>query len=168
MIIGFTERRQTVSEDEVPEGDDTVRLQVNVATLRISEREHQMIFRVLESISTAIVEPLTPANQDFDALFGFRDNTDDPITGEFSLFPGEMSVSPLSIFIINDFVPEDDECFTIRILAADIPGRRELFSCGEHDNNYHCEHTICIVDDDGKFLVVCNLLDPSFLYFSSF
>ena len=59
--------------------------------------------------------------------------------------------------IRNDFEPEDEECFSIRIIPVHILGRFELFSCNEDDSdasNYFCETTICIEDDDGGFLKI--------------
>ncbi|CAI8008868.1 hypothetical protein GBAR_LOCUS6037, partial [Geodia barretti] len=52
MIIGFTDRIKTVSEGEVP-GVDLFRVEVNVASQRTAEREHPMVFRLLESVSNA-------------------------------------------------------------------------------------------------------------------
>ena len=40
MAIGFTERRRTVSEGQVP-GVAEFPLEIDVATLRVSEREHR-------------------------------------------------------------------------------------------------------------------------------
>ena len=56
MIIGFTSRSQTVSEGDALPGFDFNRLFIDVATERTSERIHTIIFRHLESRSTAIVQ----------------------------------------------------------------------------------------------------------------
>ena len=154
MVIGFTERSQTVSESMAPPGEDTFHLLLPLATLRRAERDHPMNFRQV-SISSAIVEPIGGVvNQLYDAVFGSRDNTDGPIY-EFFVFEAiEDTIPPLTAFIRNDRRPEDEECFTIRIFPGDVDGRQELFICGEEDygaDNFFCQHTICIEDDDGRF-----------------
>ena len=153
MIIGFTERIQTVSEGQ--EGAfDFFQLQIIVSSLRPSEREHPMLFGIVESRTNATVETLLPASIVFDATFGFRQDPDDPIEDIRDLPLGERTISsPLLTLISNDLIPEEIECYTIRIFPVDVPGRRELFTCNEDNagaDSYFCEHTICIEDDDGK------------------
>ena len=142
MIIGFTERIRTVFQ------------QINVSSLRTSERVHPMLFLILESSNNATVETHTPSSIIYDATFGRRGNLDDPIEDTLDLLPGQRTFfhRPLTV-IRNDFIPEEKECFTIRIFPVGIPGRRELFTCNEDNagaDSYFCEHTICIEDDDGK------------------
>ena len=153
MIIGFTERIRTVSEGEVP-GVDSFLLQINVASLRPSEREYPMGFRLQESSTNATIETLSPSSPVFDAIFGLRQNPDDPIEESRDLAPGLLTLGPpLITAITNDLIPEDLECFTLRIFPIDVPGRLELFTCNEDGvgaDNYFCEHTICIEDDDGE------------------
>ena len=50
MVIGFTEERQCVSENEVP----GVYVYIELATLRVSERSQTMLYRLLP-IGTATV-----------------------------------------------------------------------------------------------------------------
>ena len=150
-MIGFTERFQTVSEGNVP-GVDLFQIQVNVASQRTAEREHPMVFRLQESSTNATIET-SASSPVFDAIFGLRDSPDGPIQESRDLIPGLLTVTPLITAIRNDFVPEDRECFTLRIFPVDVPGRRELFTCngdGIGADNYFCEHTICIEDNDGK------------------
>ena len=153
MIIGFTQRTQRVSESMAQLGDVFLPLPIHVATLRTAEREYPMIFRVQVSSSTAIVEPIGGVvNQLYDARFGSRDTIHDPIEVFFVLEALQDTISPLTTFIRNDLRPEYEECFTIRILPVDIPGNKVLFSCYDDyygEDNYFCEHTICIMDDDG-------------------
>ena len=153
MIIGFTERIRTVSEGQYG-AVELFPLQIIVSSLRTSEREHRMDFHLLESSTNATVETYISASNMFDATFGQRGNLDDPITQSRDLFPGERTISfRLLTYIRNDFVPEEIECYTIRIFPVDDPGRRELFTCNEDNagaDSYFCEHTICIEDDDGK------------------
>ena len=154
MIIGFTTRSQTVSEGDAPPGSDFNVLTIDVATERISERVHTIVFRHLESASTAIVQSfLIQRDPAFDALFGNEDN--DPLEEIFHLQPGENVIPSRVTEVLNDFRFEDDECYTIRIVITDYWGGRELFTCN-HDadmaDNFFCLHTICITNDDGKFM----------------
>ena len=110
-----------------------------------------MDFRLLESSTNAT---FTPASIIYDATFGVRVNLNYPIRESRDLLPGERTISPpLQTDIRNDLIPEEIECYTIRIVPVDVPGRRELFTCYEDNagaDSYFCEHTICIEDDDGK------------------
>ena len=127
-------------------------IDVDVATLRTAEKEHQMIFRLWYS-GTAIVEPgddLT--NPLLDAAFGTR--TNGHIQQELHLQPLQDTIPPLPVRIRDDVRPEDEECFTIRIFPVDFGGRREQLSCNEDGSgatDFFCETIICIQDDDCKF-----------------
>ena len=75
----------------------------------------------------------------------------------------EDTIPPLTTFIRDDRRPEDEECFTISIVPVDVLGRRELFACNEDDSgegNYFCQHTICIMDDDGRFTFIILFSEP--------
>ena len=152
MVIGFTERMQTVSEGLFP-GVDEFPLEINVATLRVSEREHRMLYRVLSSGTARVMSFAFFDNLDFDARFGGVQA--DPIEQEDHLLPGRNTTGPLQTAIRNDLVVEDEECYSIRLSPIDIPGLRELFMCDVVDTSstppmsFFCEHTICIEDDDG-------------------
>ena len=155
MIIGFTSRTVYVPENNAQPGFDEWLLPIEVATVRTAEREHPMNFRLQVSSSSANVEPIGEVvNELYDANFVKRDNIDYPIEVFFVLEALQDTISPLTTFIRNDLRPENEECFTIHILPVDVPGRRELFACNEDvsgADNYFCEHTICIEDDDGRF-----------------
>ena len=163
MIIGFTERIRTVRESDADEGFDLFQLVINVSSVRTAEREHPMLFRLLESSTNATVEPLIAESNIFDALFGLRANPDDPLEEIRDLPPGERTIPNNQLLVTtirNDLVPEDLECYSIGILPIDVPGRRELFTCNEDsamEDNYFCDHTICIIDNDGEVLIVCTL-----------
>ena len=154
MIVGFTTRTVYVAENNAPPGFDVWLLPIEVATVRTAEREHPMIFRVQEASSSAIVEPIGDVvNQLYDAIFGTRNNTGDPIEEFFIL---EANIDNRIAFIRDDRRPEDQECFTIRIFQVEVLGRRELIACNEDDSgadNYFCQTEICIEDDDGKFAI---------------
>ena len=157
MIIGFTERIRTVSEGQVP-GVDSFLLQINVASLRPSEREYPMGFRLREASTNATIETQIPSSPVFDATFGLRENPDYPIEEHRNLAPGLLTVlPPLLTAIRNDFIPEDLECFTLSILPVGVSGYLEFFQCNEDGvgaDNYFCQHTICIEDDDGESLIL--------------
>ena len=151
MVIGFTQQMVTVSESMVPPGEDFLNIDISVSTLRTAEREHPMIFHLQESTSSAIVAPVGDLSNKFlDAVFGTRAHPDDIIHEQFDLDVLVETIPSLAVDIRNDFFIEDEECFTIRIYAVDVPGRLELFQCNEGGTNFFCEHTICIQDDDGK------------------
>ena len=146
IAVGFTQRVRTVSENS-----DNFTINIDIATLSVSEREQKMIFR-LESGGTAIVEPFNnDTNPLLDALFGSRFDPHGPLEEWFSLEPLKDSIPPLRVSIIADFRAEAEECFTIRLIPVNVPGHRELFSCNEdssREDTYFCETTICI---DGRF-----------------
>ena len=155
MVIGFTEESQCIPENNVT-GVDSFPVSIELATLRVSEREHRMLYRLLASGGATVVSFASFFATDFDARFGGMEG--DPIEEMDFLDPGVDTVRPRRTEIINDFIPEDEECFTIQISPIDIPGLRELFMCDFVDmsttppTNYFCEHTICIKDDDGKII----------------
>ena len=151
MIIGFSERRSTVSEGNA---EEHFRVPIGMATLKTAEREHPMNIRLQVSSSTAIVEPVgAVVNQLYDATFGSRDNIHDPIEEFFVLDALDDTIPPLTASIRNDLRLEDEECFTLSVLPVDVSGRRELFICNEDDVgaiNYFCQTEICIEDDHGR------------------
>ena len=157
MIIGFTERRRTVCEGIVPEGEAEFQLTYPVAALRTSERDHLITFRLLEDISTATVNTRQELGdidvlRNIDAVFGEQREENDPIEVYFRLPLGSTTLpQDLQTFIRGDFDVEDDECYTVRVFTVDVPGERQLFTCNAEADatNYFCEHEICIINDDG-------------------
>ena len=155
MVIGFTEERQYVSENQVPGVYDFL-VYIDLATLRVSEREHRMSYRLLSSGTATVVSFASFSATYFDARFGGLEG--DPIEEMDYLMPGQNMMRPLRTQIVNDLIPEDEECFTIQVSPINISGLRELFICDFVDmstsppTNYYCEHTICIKDDDGKII----------------
>ena len=153
MVIGFTERIQSISESEVqPEG--FIPITINVSTLRVSESSHPLVIRYQMVGSVAIVEPLIyPKEVQFDALYGSHDNGSSTIEEYRDIVPASLQV-----MVYNDLIPEEQECFTLRIIPVDAPGIRTPLICSEGNqddlSSFFCEHTICIQDDDGKIWVV--------------
>ena len=138
MKIGFTSPSQTVSES-------TALLTIEIVSNRLSELEHTFDILYQDISSVAVVGPLDNRSTEFDALYGYRINQS--IQQDGSLPAGQNSTS-LQILIHNDPSPEQQECFTIRIVPMDVSSG---FSCNELGPSYFCEHAICIEDDDGKF-----------------
>ena len=143
--IGFTQRTQTVPEDNGV-GLDIRLLQIPVTASSIATREYEISFKLLSS-STAIVDPFAVTNINFDALFGSRDNAGDPLQEIHLLNAGQNQIPSLRVSIRNDFAIEEEECFTISVSnVGPAP-----FACNDAATatNYFCSHTICIEDNDG-------------------
>ena len=156
MVIGFSQRRVTVSEAGVEQGVDQFPLTINITSERTSEQELVVLFRVQESSSTAKVEAIIQQfSTDFDAQFGTRSAEGEPIVDERLLQAGKLELqTELRTFIRNDFRAENQECYIISVVSPDQgPGVRQIFQCNNDADdgaiNFFCLHTICIEDDDG-------------------
>ena len=159
MIIGFAQRSQTVYEA----GDSLVPvlffdIPVHVRSMIMSEINYNVSFEapVSNMGRTANVEHSQITNLlDHDARFG----NINPTTGDLEiarlLFSGRLAIQPpLMVTIVNDFIAEPEECFTIDIASPDVIGDRDIFECFDDDDNsdsFFCLHEICIEDDDGLF-----------------
>ena len=148
MLIGFTERIQTVSESEA-QPEEHISITVDVSTNRISELNYTVYIQYQDIISRAIVEPLSSNDSEYDALFGERLDSNGQIQELQEIRPGQNSTS-IQLWIFNDLIQEEEECFTLRI-QADDPSLRSLPKCNENGDSSFCAHTICIIDDDGEF-----------------
>ena len=157
MIIGFTQRRQTVSEADRPFiQNQSYSITVDVRSMVVSEINYNISFEAPASNMgrTATVGDNEAANiLDYDALFGYFNATTGDLEDLRLLFNGsKVPETPLTLTIINDFNTESVECFTISIASPDIAGNCEIFDCFDDDDNmdsFFCLHEICIVDDDG-------------------
>ena len=151
MIVGFDQRYQNVSENA---GVDFFPLLIGVSTVRISERNYKLEFHYEQNSSTAVVEALTHQhNPEYDALFGTRLGSDDPIMVTYLLKPGQIIVPSLMTIVKNDLRLEDSECYTISIFSTVSNG----LSCNEDGssmNGFFCYQTLCILNDDGQFTSV--------------
>ena len=153
MIIGFTQRIRTVPESL--SGQDSYRLSIEISVKTLSERSHEIGFRhqgsAVEQPGLATVRSFAYIDKDgiVDARFGAVD--DDPIEQLNILQPGGTSIPSLITLIVNDFEPEEEECFSIYISNVDRPGDRDVFFCNpDPATEFFCVHTICITDDDSK------------------
>ena len=145
MIIGFTKQVQTVSESDVASENGTFQTFINVSTDRVSEIEHVIQFRLLEAKSRATVVSFEfMGSFDFDARFGTDDQ--DLIVETYHLNPGESQIMSLVTEIINDVIPEGEECYSISISPGGFSSLRDEFTCSDEEG-FFCEHTICIEDD---------------------
>ena len=155
MIVGFSQRRQFVSESDAM-GFPTFTLALDVHSLRVSEIEYEAQFRALETGSATVEAVNIQFSSHSDALFGTRESEEDIIADSRELRVGSLTLSGmLNTIIINDFIPEDQlKCYEIRIFSPDVTEFRGLiiFTCNEDEDNpvnFFCIHTICIEDDDG-------------------
>ena len=143
-----------MSEGNTPAGTDEFQLIINVRSQTTSESDYQVLFRWLEGSGTAVVEAInTVFDPEYDARFGSRLEPDLPIEDSRILAAGDLELrTDLITFVRNDFVPEDQECYTLRILSPDIVILRDIFDCKEDNTNpvnFFCLHTVCIDNDDG-------------------
>ena len=93
MVIGFTQRSQTVSEGNTTQGADEFQLVINVLSQTTSESDYQVLFRWLETSSGATVEAInTQFDLEFDARFGIRNNPGVPIEDERILIAGDREL----------------------------------------------------------------------------
>ena len=155
MIIGFRTDMTAINESSGT-------LYINVHSRIVSEVKYTIGFRHIrqEAIYVATVETddiLDPIfDEDFDAKFGDRSNPNNPL--DFLETTSVLQVGlleplrPLVTSIFSDVRPEGDECYIINILTTDTAGDNVNFMCNENEDNpddFFCDHTICILDNDG-------------------
>ena len=149
MFVGFTERRTNISErTDVPV--DAYRIAIEVSAERTSELIHTSTIYVVES-KTATVESFSSHSLFYDALFGNIVVPDDPLQEVHLLRSGERRYQDIQLSIRNDFLIENEECFTLSISTRNDFGQEALCNADDDSSasSYFCEHTICIEDDDG-------------------
>ena len=156
MIIGFTQRRQTVLEAHTPFPQaQSFPITVDVRAMVASEINYTVSYKTPASNvgRTANVADSSPANLlDHDALFGYFN----PSTGDLEDIRhiSNGSIVQLTVIIVNDFNVELLECFTIEVFSPEVVGDRDRFECFDDDDNsdaFFCLHELCIEDDDGLF-----------------
>ena len=158
MIIGFrtdmTTRTETLGT-----------FSIDVHSRVTSEVEYTIGFRHIQQngINIATVETgdiFDPIfDTDFDARFGDRPNPNiegDHLETTRILQVGHFEpLRPLTTTIFSDVRPEEDECYIINIFIIDTVtgGGRVNYECNDNEDNpddFFCDHTVCILDDDGK------------------
>ena len=133
MVIGFSQRSQTVSESQAPPNSDSFMTPLDVRAMIISEKEFRVNFILLSASTNTEVQATNLVLNDSspDALFGIRESATAEINGTRTLKVLETIVgtpTPLDATIIDDFRPEGEESFTIEIRIPDS-GDRDNFVC---------------------------------------
>ena len=149
MILGFGQRRQTVSEAETLSGQEGINREIFITSLRNSEIEYSVGVRsVIEG--EPCIEPSDDVRDPlFDGTFGSREvNTINNLVIIENLRIGTMVLPALQVFIRDDKLPEDEECFDLSIFPVS-PQEMINFVCNAAGDDFVCIHTICIEDDDG-------------------
>ena len=161
MVIGFTQRTQTVSESQAPPNSDRFTIPLDVRAMIISEKEFRVNFILLSASTNTEVQATNLVLKFPDALFGTRESATAEINDTRTLIVLETIVgtpTPLDATIIDDFRPEGEESFTIEIRIPDS-GDRDNFECVTDGSvpppgGFFCRQTVFIVDDDGQLIIV--------------
>ena len=156
MVIGFSQRSQTVSESQAPPNSDRFDTSLDMRAMIISEKEFIVNFNLLSASTNTEVQAANQVLKSPDALFGTRESATAEISDTRTLNVLETIVgtpTPLFATIIDDFRPEGEESFTIEIRIPDSD-YRDYFECGKDaaippPTGFFCRHTVYIVDDDG-------------------
>ena len=159
MVIGFTQRMQTVSESQALENGGRFDTPLDVRAMIISEKEFTVDFNVLSG--DAEVQATNLVLKPADALFGTRDSETAEINDTRILKVLETIVgtpTALDATILDDFTSEGEESFTIEIRIPDSIDR-DNFECTTDEQvpppgGFFCRHTIFIVDNDGQLIIV--------------
>ena len=149
MILGFGEIRQTVSEADATSGQEFINRQIFITSLRTSEIAYFVGVRSVIR-GQPIIEPVgNIQNPMFDGLFGIREsNTIDNLVATEVLTVDTSSLPALNVIIIDDVIPEHDECFELSIFPVNPQEMTESFTCNVAGDEFLCQHVLCIVDDD--------------------
>ena len=144
MILGFGERRQTVSEADATSGEKNFTLNISISSLRTSELKH-----IVEVCSFNYGEPAIEPSNDiqnpmFDGTFGLRQEYRGPLCQRQVLRVNTTVLPPLQVLIRDDVIPEEEECFELSIRLNPLN-----FICNDAGGEFLCLHEICIVDNDG-------------------
>ena len=161
MIIGFIRREQTVSET-LRSGVAQYDIRVEIKSMLASEIDYELGVRVLgptqqTSSDQAVVEAFDEASVfRRDATFGSREIPNDSRSNlivERRLDRNETDAASLTAIIISDFLVEETECFDLSIYPINTEFMTEYFVSNDTASFFE-KHTICILDDDGKFIEV--------------
>ena len=151
MILGFSERTRTVSEgDTLISGDDQFAIDIIITSMRTSEIAYTVGTRsVIEG--QPIIEPSDNVqNPMFDGFFGTREaNTINNLVHSDLLSVNTSMLPPLRVTVRDDVMLEEEECFELSIFQVDPEEMTENFVCNLAGDEFLCEHTFCIADDDG-------------------
>ena len=150
MILGFGERRQTVSEADAMSGQEFINRQILITSLRTSEIAYPVGVRSVIR-GQPIIEPVGDIqNPMYDGLFGSREeNTINNLVIIDILEVNTSLLSLLHVTIRDDFLPEDEECFELSIFQMEPEPFTVNFMCNAAGDEFVCIHEICIEDNDG-------------------
>ena len=151
MILGFSERRQTISEAEVQSWEEFINREIFITSLRTSEISHNVGVRSVIR-GEPMIEPVDGFSQNprFDGLFGTREyNTINNLVFFEELGVGTTITPVLQVTIRDDLIPEDEECFVLSIYQVNPEFSIENFLCNMAGAQFLCIHEICITDNDG-------------------
>ena len=112
MILGFSERRQTVSEADATSGQEFINRRIFITSLRTSEITYSVRVRSVIR-GEPVIEPSGDVrNLMFDGTFGSREmNTINNLVWIEELMIGTTSMPALQVSIRDDIMPEGQECF---------------------------------------------------------
>ena len=149
MILGFGERRQTVSEAEALLGEEFINRQIFITSSRISEVQYTVGVRYVIG-GQPIIEPVdNPQNPQLDGFFGNREeDTVNNLVYFERLHVATSRLPALTVTIRDDILPEEEECFELSIFPVN-PQEMINFMCNVAGDEFLCIHEICIEDDDG-------------------
>ena len=152
LLLGFSDRRQTVSEADAEPGLETFSLNIFNTSLRTSEIRYYVNIRsVIEG--QPIIEPVDDIqNPMFDGAFGQRvEHTINNLIQSEVLNVNTTMLPALRVIIRDDVYFEEEECFELGIFPVNDFGKRYInFLCNfMAGDDFLCTHEICIVDDDG-------------------
>ena len=151
MILGFVERRQTVSEEAyIPPGEGFINLDILITSLRTSEIGYPVGVRsVIEG--QPIIEPSNDIqNPMYDGIFGNREEgTINNLVFMEVLRANTTMLPTLEVDIRDDLIFEEEECFELSIFQVNPGFFTENFVCNRAGAEFLCQHEICITDDDG-------------------
>ena len=142
-----------MSEADVLPGHDFIDIILSITADSVASTDYTLLLQHQESNSTALVESISNLiHTDYDALFGIRGSVGRPLQEIHDLHAGEVSVYT-DVFIRNDFIIEEEECFMISLSSRGVVP----FLCNDDASatNFFCSHTICIEDDDGILKALC-------------
>ena len=146
MILGFGERRQTVSEADATSGEKNFTLNISISSLRTSELEHTVKIHSYIYGEPAIEPSNDIQNPMFDGTFGQQEYSS--LLRQIEVLRINTTVlPPLQVLIRDDVIPEEEECFELTIVLH--PYYLFLFTCNYAGDEFLCMHEICIVDNDG-------------------
>ena len=149
MILGFGERRQTVSEAEAPPGEEFINIDTFITSSRISEVRYTVAVRSVIRGQPIIESVDNLQNQLVDGFFGIREEgTVNNLVYFEELQVATTRLPALIVIIIDDLFIEDEECFVLSIFPVS-PQEIINFMCNTAGDEFLCIHEICIEDDDG-------------------